>query len=432
MKTEHRASAPSIVRTRAASPSRWRRPDRLDPGLARESYTAGVLCAEGPEAYPGSSTRGASPRPLRPGGARGRGASSASRGPRRSISSTAVLRRHRAHARRRSAAELCGRTHARRGSMDLRFFHRLGASLLDRRPLRPGIRRGLVGTFGPAGCGRAGGALEADHRLGQQRDVSTSTCAIINARRRRRQARRGRQRRRRSPSRPDRPRRAPPGNRRRARWAMGRRARGQGGLDASSSATRRALEDYMALARRYTLADAAESAASTERRGGSSPSGTDDLPRGDHLGKGLERNRTAAAHPRDSSPSPPRRSSAAGRGLINGAGFAFPKTPARLARPDLVPPARVWLNTSTSRHLTDATLARRSRRSSSTTTTARLHPDQNRLPAASSARTVFVVGRRGDDGQPRLRGLRAAACSHFEHADLFAAYGTHCSSAPTG
>src|SRR5262249_363305 len=36
------------------------------------------------------------------------------------------------------------------GSMDLRFFHRLGASLLDRRPLCGGIRtEAWVGTFGP-------------------------------------------------------------------------------------------------------------------------------------------------------------------------------------------------------------------------------------------------------------------------------------------
>src|SRR3989442_2346584 len=36
------------------------------------------------------------------------------------------------------------------GSMDLRFFHKLGASLLDRRPLCGGIRtEAWVGTFGP-------------------------------------------------------------------------------------------------------------------------------------------------------------------------------------------------------------------------------------------------------------------------------------------
>ena len=36
------------------------------------------------------------------------------------------------------------------GSMDLRFFHKLGASLLDRKPLCGGIRtEAWVGTFGP-------------------------------------------------------------------------------------------------------------------------------------------------------------------------------------------------------------------------------------------------------------------------------------------
>ena len=46
------------------------------------------------------------------------------------------------------------------GSMDLRFFHQLGATLLDRKPLCGGIRtEAWMGTFGavpghPAGAGR--------------------------------------------------------------------------------------------------------------------------------------------------------------------------------------------------------------------------------------------------------------------------------------
>src|SRR5437773_8181069 len=123
-------------------------------GSHANPYTGGVLCAKVPQAYP-AFVHGAGRlrTPLRRVGARGEGrferitwgealdliharftAVIAAHGPQ------AILPLHYAGPH----GMLAG------GSMDLRFFHKLGASLLDRRPLCGGIRtEAWVGTFGP-------------------------------------------------------------------------------------------------------------------------------------------------------------------------------------------------------------------------------------------------------------------------------------------
>src|SRR5256884_8249063 len=123
-------------------------------GSHANPYTGGVLCAKVPQAYP-EFVHGAGRlrTPLRRVGARGEGrferitwgealdaiharfsAIIAAHGP------EAILPLNYAGPH----GMLAG------GSMDLRFFHKPGASLLDRRPLCGGIRsEAWVGTFGP-------------------------------------------------------------------------------------------------------------------------------------------------------------------------------------------------------------------------------------------------------------------------------------------
>src|SRR5215468_6772919 len=122
-------------------------------GSRANPYTAGVLCAKVPEAYPGFvHGEGRLKTPLRRVGARGEGrfepiswsqaldivhkrftAVMAAHGPQ------AILPLNYAGPH----GMLAG------GSMDLRFFHRLGASLLDRRPLCGGVRgEAWMGTYG--------------------------------------------------------------------------------------------------------------------------------------------------------------------------------------------------------------------------------------------------------------------------------------------
>src|SRR3989454_5569345 len=122
-------------------------------GSHANPYTAGVLCAKVPAAYPGFVHGDRRIRtPLRRRGARGSG-----RFERISWDEaldtiherfTAIIAAHGPQAivplnYAGPHGALSG------GSMDLRFFHRLGASLLDRGPLCGGIRtEAWVGTFG--------------------------------------------------------------------------------------------------------------------------------------------------------------------------------------------------------------------------------------------------------------------------------------------
>src|SRR5207237_7729972 len=64
------------------------------------------------------------------------------------------------------------------------------------------------------------------------------------------------------------------------------------------------------------------------------------------VGNGLERNRNGGSGIRAvfALPALAGKFGVPGGGLINGAGFAFPKTPARLARPDLIAPGTRTLN----------------------------------------------------------------------------------------
>src|SRR6266508_939169 len=123
-------------------------------GSRANPYTAGVLCAKVPEAYPGFvHGEGRLKTPLRRVGAKGEGRFER-------ISWTQALdtvhERFAAVIAAHGPQAILPLNYAgphgmlAGGSMDLRFFHRLGASLLDRRPLCGGIRsEAWVGTFGP-------------------------------------------------------------------------------------------------------------------------------------------------------------------------------------------------------------------------------------------------------------------------------------------
>ena len=122
-------------------------------GSHANPYTAGVLCAKVPASYPGFVHGERRIRtPLRRHGARG-----AARFERISWDEAldAIHERFTAIIAAHGPQAILPLNYAgphgflAGGSMDLRFFHRLGASLLDRRPLCGGIRtEAWVGTFG--------------------------------------------------------------------------------------------------------------------------------------------------------------------------------------------------------------------------------------------------------------------------------------------
>src|SRR4029450_4293053 len=236
-------------------------------GSRANPYTAGVLCAKVPQAYPGFvHGEGRLETPLPRSGAKGEGrfervswsqaldivhdrftAVIAARGPQ------AILPLNYAGPH----GMLAG------GSMDLRFFHRLGASLLDRRPLCGGIRtEAWVGTFGPTPGVRPEQAEHAKLIVAWGSNVTWSNLHVVPIINRARRA--GAKlvivdtRRTKIAEQADLHLALRPGTDVVFAWAVAAELERRGGLDREFIARHVAgFEDYMALARRYTLAGGA-------------------------------------------------------------------------------------------------------------------------------------------------------------------------------
>ena len=338
-------------------------------GSRANPYTAGVLCAKVPEAYPGFvHGEGRLTTPLRRTGAKGEG-----RFERISWAQaldiiherfTAVIAAHGPQAilplnYAGPHGMLAG------GSMDLRFFHRLGASLLDRRPLCGGIRtEAWVGTFGPAPGVRPEQAEHSKLIVAWGSNVTWSNLHIVPIINRARRA--GAKlvivdtRRTKIAEQADLHIALRPGTDVILAWAMAADLERRGGLDREFIARHvDGFEDYMALARRYTLADAARICGVDERLVHQFAEWYRTItPAVITVGNGLERNKNGGSGIRAvfALPALAGKFGVPGGGLINGAGFAFPKTPARLARPDFVPAGTRLINIiDVGRHLNDAT-----------------------------------------------------------------------------
>jgi len=410
-------------------------------GSRANPYTAGVLCAKVPEAYPGFvHGEGRLTTPLRRTGAKGEG-----RFERISWTQaldiiherfTAVIAAHGPQAilplnYAGPHGMLAG------GSMDLRFFHRLGASLLDRRPLCGGIRtEAWVGTFGPAPGVRPEQAEHSKLIVAWGSNVTWSNLHIVPIINRARRA--GAKlvivdtRRTKIAEQADLHIALRPGTDVILAWAMAADLERQGGLDREFIARHvDGFEDYMAQARRYSLADAARICGVDERLVRQFAEWYRTInPAVITVGNGLERNKNGGSGIRAvfALPALAGKFGVPGGGLINGAGFAFPKTPARLARPDLVPPGTRLINIiDVGRHLNDPTMSPPLKALFIYNHNPLVvHPEQNVLRRGLEREDLFVVG--SDvvmTDSLAYADVVLPACSHFEHADLFAAYGTH-------
>src|SRR6267142_1411545 len=344
-------------------------------GSRANPYTAGVLCAKVPESYPEFvHGPGRLTTPLRRTGAKGAGAFAP-------ISwtealdliharFTAVIAAHGAQA---IMPLNYGGPHGMLagGSMDLRFFHRLGATLLERSPLCGGIRsEAWAGTYGAAAPGIPPEQVEHSKLIvAWGYNVTWSglhmTPVIDRARRNG------------------------------AKLVV---------VDPKRTKIAERADLHLPIRPGTDVVLAWAIAAELERRGGSGVRAVFALPA--LAGKfGVK-----------------------GGGLVNSARAAFPRTPSKLARPDLVPRGTRTLNiVDVGRHLTDPTLA---------PPLAAIfiynhnplvvHPDQNRMRRGLAREDLFVVG--SDvvmTDSLAYADVVLPACSHFEHDDLFAAYGTH-------
>jgi anaerobic selenocysteine-containing dehydrogenase len=323
------------------------------------------------------------------------------------------------------------------GSMDLRFFHRLGATLLDRKPLCGGVRtEAWVGTFGPvAGIPPEQVAL-AQVIVAWGNNVTWSNLHLVPLINR---ARRTGAKlvvvdpaRTKIAAQADLHLAVRPGTDVVLAWAVAVELERLGGLDHAFIAQHvQGFEAFMERARRFPPEVAAGITGVPEADIRTFAAWyRDRSPAAISVGNGLERNQNGGSGIRAvfALPALAGKFGVPGGGLVNGAGFAFPKTPQRLARPDLVPPGTRTLNiVDTGRHLTDPRL--------SPPLEALfvynhnplvVHPDQNRMRRGLAREDLFVVG--CDvvmTDTLAYADVVLPACSHFEHDDLFPAYGQH-------
>ena len=149
------------------------------------------------------------------------------------------------------------------------------------------------------------------------------------------------------------------------------------------------------------------------------------------VGNGLERNQNGGSGIRAifALPALAGKFGVPGGGLVNGAGFAFPKTPERVSSgPTSCRPARAPSTSSTWGRISSTPPSIRPSRRLFIYNHNPLvvHPDQNRLRRGLGREDLFVVG--CDvvmTDSLAWADVVLPACSHFEHDDLFAAYGQH-------
>jgi hypothetical protein len=191
------------------------------------------------------------------------------------------------------------------------------------------------------------------------------------------------------------------------------------------------FEDFMAEARRWTVAAAARECAVPEPQIRELAEWYHTIsPAAIAVGNGLERNQNGGSGVRAvfALPALAGKWGVPGGGLVNGAGHVFVKTPAKLARPDLVPAGTRTLNIiDAGRHLLDLDLSPPIRALFFYNHNPLIvHPDQNRLRRGLARPDLFTVG----IDVVMTDSLAYAdvvlpACSHFEYHDLYAAYGAH-------
>src|SRR5881296_2448942 len=323
------------------------------------------------------------------------------------------------------------------GSMDLRFFHKLGATLLERKPLCGGIRtEAWLGTFGPVPGIPPEQVALSRLIIAWGNNVTWSNLhlmPVINMARRR-----GGKlvvvdpKRTKVAEQADLHLALRPGTDVILAWAITNELERLGGLDhAFIERHVQGFEGYMERVRRVSLADA-------ERITGVLRARIQELAEWYHalspaaisVGNGLERNQNGGSGIRAifALPALAGKFGVPGGGLVNGASLAFPKTMARLQRPDLAPPGTRMLNiVDVGAHLLDPALSPPIKALFIYNhNPVIVHPDQNRLRRGLLREDLFTVG--ADvvmTDSMAYCDIVLPASSHFEYDDLYPAYGQH-------
>jgi anaerobic selenocysteine-containing dehydrogenase len=320
-------------------------------------------------------------------------------------------------------------------SMSLRFFHRIGASLLSRSPLCGGIRSAAyAGTFG-ATPGTplqqvslaklvivwGNNATSCNLHLMRQINAAKRTGArlvVIDPRR----VKVAEQAHLHLPVRP--------GTDVVLAWSLAVELERIGGLDRPFIEKHvLGFDAYMEAARAYPPPRAAEICGVP----------VDDIrtlarwyrdaaPAVIAWGNGLERNQNGGSGLRAIAalPALAGKFGVAGGGIVGGAGHAFPKTPDKLTRTDFVPPQTRTINIiDVGKLLLDERLDPPLKALFIYNhNPVVVHPDQNRLKQGLMREDLFVVGIEvAMTDSMAYADVVLPACTHFEHADIYPAYG---------
>jgi anaerobic selenocysteine-containing dehydrogenase len=320
-------------------------------------------------------------------------------------------------------------------SMSLRFFHKIGASLLSRSPLCGGIRSAAyAGTFG-ATPGTplqqvslaklvivwGNNATSCNLHLMRQINAAKRNGArlvVIDPRR----VKVAEQAHLHLPVRP--------GTDVVLAWSLAVELERTGGLDHAFIREHvLGFDAYMEAARAYP----------PERAAGICDVPVDDIrtlarwyrdaaPAVIAWGNGLERNQNGGSGLRAIAalPALAGKFGVAGGGLVGGAGHAFPKTPDKLTCIDFVPPQTRTINIiDVGKLLLDESLDPPLKALFVYNHNPLVvHPDQNRLKQGLTREDLFVVGIEvAMTDSMAYADVVLPACTHFEHADLYAAYG---------
>ncbi len=145
-------------------------------------------------------------------------------------------------------------------------------------------------------------------------------------------------------------------------------------------------------------------------------------------GNGLERNQNGGSGVRAIAalPALAGKFGVAGGGLVAGAGHAFPDTPERLVREDFAPPHTRTINIiDVGRLLLDDKLDPPLKALFIYNHNPLIvHPDQNRMKRGLAREDLFIVGIDvAMTDSMAYADIILPACTHFEYADLYAAYG---------
>src|SRR6266852_1408341 len=319
-------------------------------------------------------------------------------------------------------------------SMSLRFFHRLGATQLYRRALCGGVRsEAWAGTYGAVpGCPPEF-AEHAELNLVWGNNATVTNLHLVRGIRKAKRAG-GRlvvvdPLRTKIAEQADLHLQLLPGTDTLLAWSVAAELERLGSLDdAFITANVLGAEEFMALARAWPAARAAvacglkESQILTFARW---------LAEADPLvlapGNGLERGRNGGSGIRAAIALPALLGKlGTGSGIVLGAGNAFPKTPARLQRPDLLPPGTRTINIlDVGRHLERDDLDPPLRAVFIYNhNPVVVHPDQNRMKNGLSREEIFLVGIEiAMTESMQYCDIVLPAASHFECDDLYASYG---------